>query len=317
MNIVITGGAGYISANLIRKLNEDNHRLNITVIDNFYNDSDHKRKLVNEYQNKYSVKYIENNIGNIHEYINDLPEQIDLLINMASLNSRYESDANKEKYLKENFLNLNSFLLTLEKTNRIPKKMLLTSTRGIYGNGLNNTQKESDIPTPVSYYGYTKLLQEQAVKIFAEQNNIDTYIFRIANVFGENQSKFYTNFGVISMLMNKIAHGKKITLDGNGDLVRDYIHIDDVVEVIYQAIKKDTNAVIKTFNLGTGKGYTMKEITEMIKLALENQIEIEYRDYYDDVLNSVLNTDNLQSTFKIDQFKSIEDYIKNKQFINS
>lgn len=318
MNILITGGAGYISSILIKTIKESEIETNITVIDNYYNNTEKKSETSLKYKNTYNIKYIRRNINDVSKYINELPETIDVLINMASLNSRKESDNFKQKYLEENFIYLNNFLLRLESEKLIPKKIILTSTRGVYGNSLNGEHYETDIPSPISYYGYTKLLQENAVKIFSKENNVDTYIFRLGNVFGKHQSKFYSNFGIIPMLSKKIIKNEKIVLNANGSLIRDFIHVDDITKIIYQSIrKKDYNNNIKTFNLGTGFGHTLKELTELMATSLNKQLDVEYVAFSNDIHSSILNIKKLRNEFEVGKQESILEFIKSKEFIYS
>lgn len=333
--ILITGGAGYISNQLIEELPP---AVEIICIDNFYVDSEYKRKKNKKLHSNHRVSLIDSNVAHISKY-QHLLSNIDLLIYMASLNSVGESQTHPIKYLKENNLNLQLFLNQLKKFSPKLKKIILTSSRGVYGEGpylcqkcrrtiypdsaealscskCNSTEltpqkiKESDQTKPASYYGLTKKIQEDLLSVFSLQYNIQMDIFRIFNVYGKDQGKYYSNIGIIPQMFKLIKTQHQICLSGNGKLTRDFVSITDLVNILKMSVVNSqvrTN-LIETYNVGSGRAVSLNDLAEYFQ-NLGYSFNIILISSYQDVQYSVANNQKVKKAFNIKKFSNLYDFL--------
>lgn len=175
----------------------------------------------------------------------------DLIYHLAAQTSVPESIKNPAQDVKDNILGTINIL-------KLGYKIIFASSGSIYGDRLD--AREIDQPEPQSPYAISKLSGEFYIK----NAGIPYVIFRIGNVYGRNNNK-----GVIKALLK----GGKIF--GNGTHVRDYIHVDDVVEAFIQA--KDWKD--GTYNIGTGKGTKVNEIADLLKVKKIYAPEVQEQKY--------------------------------------
>jgi UDP-glucose 4-epimerase len=176
------------------------------------------------------------------------------------------------------------------------KKIIFISSGGtVYGIPESIPIKESHASNPISSYGITKRTIESYFNLYDKLWGLNTCIFRLSNPYGEKQNPKGTQ-GVIPVFLHKAIHGEVIEVWGDGEIVRDYIHIKDVIRVLTQAITIDTPESI--YNLGSGIGTSLNEILALIKNDLEPELKVNYlsaRSF--DVPTNVLNTDLLRQRF--------------------
>ena len=334
--ILITGGAGYIGNKLIESLP---NTLEIVVIDNFHINTSYKRKVNEQIKKSRNITLIESNVSETDNYQNTLKD-VDLVVYMASLNSWQESNTAPLHYVKENNVNLQIFVNALKKYSTKLKKVILTSTRGVYGEGpylcnkCNNRMypslseklkctfcssndispqkiKEIDIPNPSSYYGITKKIQEDLLKVFCLQNNIALNIFRIFNVYGEDQGEYYSNIGVIPQMFEQIKTEKEIYMSGNGDITRDYVYIGDIVNILLQSIFNNKSKTdIEVYNLGSGQGVSINNLSQFFE-DLGYKFDKKKLKHYGDIKYSVAENSKLMKNFKIKKFMDLYSFLSN------
>lgn len=152
-----------------------------------------------------------------------------------------------------NFFNLASKSLV--------KRLVFVSSGGtVYGEPLYTPIKETHQTYPKSNYGLTKLISEQCLRYVCNENSMEYTIARVSNPFGPHQRG---NIGLINQILSKIAHSEELIIRGDGNNVRDYIYIDDLIKGLFYCgvNEKLKNEVV---NIGSEKGYSNKEIIEMI-----------------------------------------------------
>ncbi len=177
-------------------------------------------------------------------------------------------------------------------------KIIYTSSSSVYGN--NILCKETDRLEALSLHASLKISNEKLIEKYCTDNTIDYTITRIFNMYGGNNDKF----SVISKIINSCLYNSPLILANNGNAVRDFIHIDDVVKIYSQLLFKKGLPMI---NIGTGDGTSIKNIidslrTKGINLNIENIKKNELK-------ISTTNTDLLLNSIKIKRFKKVEDYI--------
>ena len=203
---------------------------------------------INKYKKKYKFIHYKKNINNFKEFKKFVTKnKFSHFIFFAGLN-RKKCLLNKTNCLKTNFLSVKN---TVDHFNTLSNKpsFIFISTSHIYGKSKNNL-KEITKPKPNSLYAKLKLRSENYIK-----KNYSKYcILRLFNVYGENQPKDF----FIPDMINKVKKKQKITIDKS---VRDFIHVDEVSNIINFVIKKNIFSIV---NAGSGRGCTLKNIIDKI-----------------------------------------------------
>ena len=135
-------------------------------------------------------------------------------------------------------------------------KIIYTSSSSVYGN--NKNCSEIDTPAPLSLHSSLKLANENLVKLFSENNNIDYTIARVFNMYGGNDQ-----FSIVSKIINAYKNSTPLSLINNGSAIRDYIHIDDVVKIYIELLSVKN---VYYVNVGTGKGGSVLSILEFLRV---------------------------------------------------
>ncbi|OQX60234.1 MAG: hypothetical protein B5M52_00715 [Helicobacteraceae bacterium 4484_230] len=185
----------------------------------------------------------------------------------------------------------------LEKSGVTVLKVLYTSSSSVYGN--NIFCKEEDPLIPTSLHASLKITNEKLVESFCKKNGYDYTICRVFNMYGGNDS-----FSIISKIIRAARENIELTLYNNGNALRDFIHIDDVVTV-YKALLKTGDTPI--VNVGTSNGISVKHILDFLR---NHQIEIRYKTIDKEELRiSTADISRLQKILPDLKFGRAEDYI--------
>lgn len=269
MNVLVTGGAGYIGSHAVKILIERGE--NVSVIDNL---STGYRQAVDP-----KAKFYQLDIKNKEEVVKVLKQdRIDAVIHFAAFSLVFESMQKPLKYYDNNVYGTKILLNAMVDAD--VKSIVFSSTAAVYGEQLIMPITEEATEKPTNTYGETKLAVEKMMKWADIAHGIKYISLRYFNVAGAHHT------GLIGESHNPETHliplilqvplGKReyISIFGedyetnDGSCVRDYIHIEDLIEAHILAMKK----IIKTresdiFNLGSGEGYSVKEMIEAAKTA--------------------------------------------------
>ncbi len=310
INILVTGGAGYIGSKLVTKLIEKNY--NVTVIDNMMFD---KSSLDHLYIKK-NFKFINNDISNKH-FLKKILYKYDIVIPLAGYVGAPLCERNKKQAKLINFEMINYIVKNLKKKQKI---IYLNSNSG-YGIGKKNKFCDENSPlNPISLYGRTKVNAEKVVSNF--QNSI---CLRLATVFGFS-FRMRTDL-LVNNFTYQLVKNKKILIY-EPHFRRNFIHIDDVVDAIIFSIKNFKKMKSQIYNLGlSSANLTKSELATKIKKQINQKISIKYvtnikdpdqRDYF--VSNKKIEKTGFKCSVSLDQgikeliqifSKSKKNYINN------
>ena len=254
MNIIVTGGAGFVGSHLVELLVKKKHYP--IVIDNL---STGLYSNIKHFVDSKKADFIKCDIRNFKKIL-QLPK-VDAVIHLAAIASVVESIDNP---IFVNDVNVNGTLNMLEfcRRNKI-KKFVFTSSAAIYGDYEKPiNEKSPTIPTTV--YGSTKLTGEQYCQIYSNLFGINITILRPFNIYGPRQNDTYA--GVISKFMDRLNENKPPLIFGNGKQTRDFIHVNDVVRAFYYALKFKKKK-FSVFNLATGKSTSINELAKIFLLV--------------------------------------------------
>jgi len=246
VNILVTGGAGFIGTHIALELKRLEHR--VVLVD---------------FEDKFTEFHKENfkTCGadiSVYEQLEPL-ERFDIIYHCAAQSCGYISQV---RPTADADWNVKGTLNVCRFARRSGvKKIIYTSSMAVYGEG--EYSKESDEPKPLSNYGVSKLAGEFYIKMFS-QYNIDYTIFRLFNTYGPGQDLKNTRQGIVSVFLAQSINGAKINVTGALSRYRDIIHVSDVVRAMSMALEGMSS---ETYNLCTNQKTTVKELIDLILLA--------------------------------------------------
>ena len=272
MNILVTGGAGYIGSHVIELLVK-NKTNKVIVLDNL---STGYKILINK-----KSKFFKGDINNkklIIKIINKF--NVDTIIHLAASLNVSEAQKNKKKYYKNNITGTNNLLLSCKNTT--VKNIIFSSSCSIYGN-IKGSVNERKKPNPQGYYALTKYKGEELIKKYASKFNYNFGILRYFNVAGASPSgkigEIETSHGhlIKNIAIQSMNKKPQLNIYGNnyntkdGTCVRDYIHVTDLADIHLIGIKYlRENKKSFILNCGYGKGYSVLQIANRFKKIRKN-----------------------------------------------
>lgn len=243
--ILITGCNGFIGTNIMNYYLMRNY--NVFGIGNHYS--------------PISNKNFEFNLCNLEkDNLTDLYKKIspDIFIHCAGNASVGVSIENPELDFKKNVEILYKSLNAIDKSNTHPKFIFLSSA-AVYGNPTKLPINEDDELNPISPYGLHKKMCEEICKYYIYNKKMDIKILRIFSAYGVGLKK-----QVIWEAINKFSLTQRIDLFGTGDETRDFVYIDDIVQLIEIICENNDN--IRLYNAASGKETKIREVAEKIAL---------------------------------------------------
>ena len=273
MNILVTGYAGFIGSQLIKKLLIDPKIKKIYGVDNFnsYYEKSLKNNRVKDLRlNDLNKKLIEFNfdISNSNK-INSTFKKINLdaVIHLAAQAGIRYSFTNPQSYIKSNIIGFFN-ILELIKINKIPK-LIFASTSSAYGNQIKTPFKENYMNnSPLQLYAATKISNEVMAHSYSHLYGFTSIGLRFFTVYGPWGRPDMAIYKFTDLIHNK----KNIELYGAGKMLRDCTYIDDIVLGIIKTLKKKSSNFANSkkinhsiFNIGYGKPISVKIILKKIE----------------------------------------------------
>lgn len=313
MNILITGGAGFIGSQLCIKLIDLGHKL--TVLDNLSPQihGNNPKETSSLYKTILgNVNFIEGSVTDM-ECCKKAVRNQEIIVHYAAETGTGQSMYEVQKYVDVNS-NGTAVLLNAIIDQKIAiKKVLVASSRAVYGEGkyysdkgfvypeprksenmdkghfepthvsANNlyavpTDEESKLH-PSSLYGVTKLNQEQLVSVVCSAHNIPWVSLRYQNVYGPGQSLKNPYTGILSIFSTLIRNGENLNVFEDGLESRDFVYIDDVVTATVLCIESalSNNQI---FNIGSGIATSVIAVATALKEKLNKDVEIQISGNY-------------------------------------
>ena len=252
MKALVTGGAGFIGTNLIKRLLKDGHE--VTSVDNYSTGVKENHQDGCRYYN-YDISS-DHTIGIYVDhgtYPSWRDDDFDIIFHMAALARIQPSLEHPASHIKNNF-NSTLHILELARKNNIPVIYVGSSSfhQGLYE----------------SPYAWSKFGGEQLCKLYSEVYDLSTVVCRFYNVYGPYQILESDYAAVIGIWIHQYKNNEPLTITGDGEQRRDFTHVDDIVDGLVRAGRAmhgevDMRYSAVEFELGTGKNYSMNEITKM------------------------------------------------------
>ena len=299
MRIFVTGGAGFIGIHLCKKLLEQNHI--VTIFDNFENSS--QKHFITIF--KDSVTVIS---GDITDYskLSCSMKNHDVVIHLAAKISVPDSIINSKSTFDTNVNGTQNVLDALLSNNI--SKIISLSSAAVYSDSISKLTEFSKTISS-SPYGASKLDMEKKINHFTVHHKIDSTILRLFNVYGDRPSIEYA--GVITQFKEKIKQNSPLIIYGDGQVIRDFIHIDDVVTAIILAMNSSES---NTYNIASGTSTSIIDLAKIMITISDKPLEIIFKPARSgDILSSVsdisLAKTSLQFTPKISLKKGLAQFL--------
>ena len=257
MKYIVTGGAGFIGSNIVKKLvvrGDD-----VTVIDNL-----NTGKEENLISVKDKIVFFNDNILNL-DLLEKQTQNIDGIFHQAALASVQDSFSKPEEYQSVN-VNGTENILKLAKKNNF--KVVYASSSSVYGNPEKIPIKESDSKNPINPYAETKLEKERLAIKYSEMG-VKVIGLRYFNVFGKGQSKEYA--GVLKLFLERIRDKLPPKINGDGSQFRDFVYVEDVADANILSMDSEVNH--EFFNVGTNTSITILDLAKTIIKSSELHME--------------------------------------------
>jgi Nucleoside-diphosphate-sugar epimerases len=310
-NVLITGGSGFIGAEIVNQLYNEGE-WNITVLDSMTEQIHGKN-----WQNSYLYKSIEGKCkftkGSVCdlEIVQDAVKDAEVVLHLAAETGTGQSMYQINQYNGTNVMGTSNLLqaISILGSESKVKKIILSSSRSVYGEGkyecpkcgviypdgrnkekmldgdfnfycpncgekltLLSTTEDSAIK-PASLYAYTKYAQEMMLRTMCSAMGIDYTIFRFQNVYGVGQSLKNPYTGILSVFSTLMLENKPVNIFEDGLESRDFINVKDIAEGVIDSIDCERSNG-ETINLGSGINTSVIEIAEILKKHYGSSSEI-------------------------------------------
>ena len=270
--VLVTGGAGYIGAHVAAELLNEGY--SVRIYDDFSNGL--HRRVDGKFRD-----IVEGDIQDREKLIQAM-QGIDAVIHLAAKKSVEESVKNPLKYYENNVGGTLNLLAAMSVKG--VKKIVFSSSAAVYSPNDKDAIEENDPTIPLSPYGATKLLSEELISNVGGAEKISNISLRYFNVVGSALPEFGDNSkdNLVPKVFLALKSGKRPEIYGtnyptkDGTCIRDYIHVHDLAQSHVAALKKtESGFVSSVYNVGSGNGYSVREMMNQISQTLGRDINPE------------------------------------------
>jgi UDP-glucose 4-epimerase len=259
MNILITGGAGFIGTALAIKLSK---KYSVDIFD--------LESKIKETSKVPNVNYYNVDISSYNQIDRFFDKKYIYIFHLASQTSGLISHEQPELDVDTNVKGTLNICRLAEKIGNV--RVIFTSSMAIYGDSESPICEKFE-PTPKSNYGVSKISAEKYIQLFSGRG-VDYTIFRLFNVYGPGQDLDNMKQGMLSIFVTQAIKNKQIDVTGSLDRYRDFIFIDDVVNALTLATEDTKSTLNEVFNVGFGRKTTVKNLICNISKSLGIELPV-------------------------------------------
>ena len=240
--VLVTGGAGFIGTELVQQLHKKGYE--ITILDK------QEKPIGLDH-----VKYIQGDLSSPARCVMACAGQ-DYVIHLAAKARIPESFINPDAYFDANVTGTRNILTAASAVGI--RKFVYAGSSSVYGNNVA-PNKPTHKPDPLNYYAMSKLFGEHLCKQYKIMFDLNYNIMRFFKVYSENQPTSLM-FGKFAEL---VKNGKPVTIHGDGEMRRDYIHVSDVASALIASIESKVKN--DKFNVGTGNNISVNAVVDILR----------------------------------------------------
>ena len=259
-SILVTGGAGFIGSHLAETLVADN---DVVVLDNL---SSGRREWVDN-----RATLIEADIQDT-QAVARAADGVDLIFHQAA---NVSVERSVDAPIESHETNVDATLRLLEHARKEDARFIYASSAAIYGTPESVPIDESDPKEPTSPYGLEKYSADEYCRLYHELYGVETVTLRYFNVYGPRQRGGQYS-GVIDIFLDQARRGEEITVHGDGEQTRDFVHVEDVVAANCLAATHGTSG--EAYNIGTSNSISVDTLAQLIVDTFKTSSSITYID---------------------------------------
>lgn len=262
MNILVTGGAGFIGSHLVDALIEAGHT--VTVVDNL---STGNKAFVHPKAVFYEQDIRDRNalraIFEQGQFDVVFHEAAQVLVPYSMEHPDIDAD-----------INIMGLISVLDQCRlHGVKKVIFSSSAAVYGDNTHVPIKEDEPLAPTSFYGLTKMIAEQYIQLYHKVFGLNYAILRYSNVYGERQGS-HGEGGVVYVFSKALAHGEDLMIYGDGEQSRDFIYVKDVVQANLAAMAETVPSGV--YNVSTQIETTINALKEILLYLSKVPVSVSY-----------------------------------------
>ena len=270
LNFLVTGGGGFIGANIVEYLLKYDAK-KVRVLDNFSNGY---RENLSEFMEHPAFELIEGDIRDLETCVKAM-EDIDYVSHQAALGSVPRSINDPAT---TNHVNISGFLnmMIALKDSLSVKRMVYAASSSTYGDSQTLPKEEDIIGKPLSPYAVTKYVNELYADVFGTTYNTDVIGLRYFNVFGPKQSPNGAYAAVIPLFMQSLKDEKPPTINGDGKQTRDFTFVDNAVQANIKGFFASDKAKNNVFNVACGERIDLNYLWDVLKSSANSELNATY-----------------------------------------
>lgn len=308
MRAVVAGGNGFIGSHLVDSLIIEGWQ--VVVYD----------RAPERYRPPLAgVEYIIGELGNESLLASVLPGA-EVVFHLASTTIPQSSNESPVFDIQSNVIDTVRFLKVCIES-QVEKVVFLSSGGTVYGIPKSLPVDEKQPTNPICSYGISKLAVEKYLKLFKHLYGLSYIVLRPSVAFGQRQNPIGKQ-GAITVFLNRIAQGQPVTIWGDGETIRDYLYVTDLVRACLLAARSTRTDTV--LNVGSGQGVSLNKLLEIIKGIVQRPLSVERlpaRPF--DVPQLILDTKRAQTELKWAPTVPLEegisltwDWIRSLQWLN-
>jgi UDP-N-acetylglucosamine 4-epimerase len=272
MNILVTGGAGFIGSNLAEKLLQDRRVLLVRILDNLSTGS---IKNIESFKSDKRFQFVE---GDIRDYKTCMEacSGIDLVSHQAALGSVPRSISDP---LTTNEVNITGTLniFNAAKENKV-KRVVYAASSSTYGDHPGLPKEEDKIGNPLSPYAVTKYVNELYARVYSNVYGLEMIGLRYFNIYGPRQSPDGPYAAVIPLFAEALLSGHPPVINGDGTHSRDFTYVDNAVQAnILSLFTGNTAAVNQVYNIACGQETSLIQLFGFLREAAQSSLQPVFR----------------------------------------
>lgn len=256
MDLLITGGAGFIGSNLARYVNKVSPETNVRIVDDVSTG-----RLSN--LEGIQAEFIKGSVAD-PAVIDNATEGIGSIVHLGALGSVPRSIKDP---IASHVANLTGTLNVLESARKRNAQVIFASSSSVYGANEKLPKSEFDWTRPMSPYAVTKLGAEAYVLAYGFAYGLSTLVFRFFNVYGPYQPADHAYAAVIPKFIDAALKGQALPIHGDGRQSRDFTHVETVCSALWSAVQRQLS-LPDPINLAFGTRTNLLELIELLEVEL-------------------------------------------------
>ncbi|PWU72792.1 NAD-dependent epimerase [Ochrobactrum sp. POC9] len=265
--ILVLGGLGFLGRNTVKTLIRGGYSVRV-----FDRRVPNEREIITMFGTSDNIDFIAGDFLD-RKVILEALTGCDACIHLITTTLPATSNADKIYDVSSNLIGSLQVLESMREL-EVGKLVFLSSGGTVYGNPIYTPIDENHPTHPRSSYGIVKLAIEKYCHLYNELHNMKAVVLRLSNPYGAGQLGTGIQ-GAIPVFVHRALTEEPIEVWGDGNVVRDYVHINDVSAAIASAVEYRGDETL--FNIGSGSGRSLNQIVGSIEQALERKVSVNYR----------------------------------------